>query len=161
MNAAKDYKAIIAAGVSGLLFGAGLLIGGMTQPSKVVGFLDLAGDWDPSLAFVMGGAIGVFLPLFRLINRRRAPLYAASFALPTRRDLDAPLLLGAALFGIGWGLAGYCPGPALTALAAPQSSAIVVVSMFAGFGLKRAWDYLQARRLADPKRPSAKPAKAM
>ncbi len=139
-GAANAFKAIVAAGVCGLIFGAGLIVGGMTQPSKVIGFLDIAGAWDPSLAFVMGGAIGVFLPLFRLIQKRRAPVYALRFTLPTRRDVDAPLLLGAALFGVGWGLVGYCPGPAFTTLAAPESSLMVVLSVFAGFGLKRSWD---------------------
>ena len=132
---------IIAALFAGLLFGAGLLVGGMTQPSKVIGFLDFAGAWDPSLAFVMAGAIGVFLPLFRLIQRRSAPLFDAAFSLPTKTDLDSPLVLGAALFGAGWGLAGYCPGPALTALGSLTPPAFVFAgSMFAGFAMKRVWD---------------------
>lgn len=100
----------------GLLFAAGLVVSGMTLPSKVVGFLDLAGAWDPSLGFVMGGAIAVHLALYRWIVRRPSPLMAVRFGIPTRRDIDRPLVVGAALFGIGWALGGLCPGPALVGL---------------------------------------------
>lgn len=102
--------------LSGLLFAVGLGVAGMTQPSKVIGFLDLAGDWDPSLAFVMGGAILVYLPILRVMKARGRGVLTPRLLLPTRKDLDARLMVGAGLFGIGWGLAGYCPGPALVSL---------------------------------------------
>jgi uncharacterized membrane protein YedE/YeeE len=102
---------------AGTLFGLGLSISGMVNPQKVIGFLDFAGEWDPTLAFVFGGALLVAIPAFRLILRRQHPLLAEDFDLPTKKDVDGRLLGGAALFGIGWGLAGLCPGPAVTALA--------------------------------------------
>lgn len=101
----------------GLLFGLGLTVSGMIDPARVRGFLDLFGAWDPTLAFVMGGALFVALPGYRLVLRRSRPALAPAFDLPSKRDLDARLIGGAALFGVGWGLAGYCPGPAVTALA--------------------------------------------
>jgi uncharacterized membrane protein YedE/YeeE len=141
----KKKAHVAAALIAGLLFGLGLIVGGMTLPSKVIGFLDIAGDWDPSLAFVMAGGIAVFMPLFRIITRRSAPMLTASFAVPTRRDLDGPLILGAALFGIGWGLAGYCPGPAITSVSTlAPSSLLFAAAMVAGFGLKRGYDALRA-----------------
>lgn len=126
-----------AAFASGLLFGAGLLVAGMTDPAKVIGFLDLAGRWDPSLAFVMGTALCITLPTFQLLKHRSRPLLEDRFHLPTRTDLDPQLLGGATLFGIGWGIAGLCPGPAVAALAtgSPQVLAFVV-SMAAGMWLK-------------------------
>ncbi len=102
---------------AGALFGLGLAISGMVNPQKVIGFLDVAGDWDPTLAFVMGGALLVAIPAFCLIFKRPRPVLADEFELPTKKDVDARLLAGAAVFGIGWGLAGFCPGPAVTALA--------------------------------------------
>ena len=108
-------KAVLAL-VAGTLFGAGLVVGGMTDPAKVVGFLDLAGAWDPSLAFVMGAALCVTLPTFQWLKGRSRPLLDERFYLPTRRDLDPQLIGGAVLFGVGWGLAGLCPGPALSGL---------------------------------------------
>ncbi len=102
---------------SGALFGLGLAVSGMVDPAKVIGFLDVAGDWDPTLAFVMGGALLVTIPTFRLILKRSRPVLADDFALPTKSSLDARLLGGSALFGVGWGLSGFCPGPAVTALA--------------------------------------------
>lgn len=123
--------------LAGLLFGAGLALGGMTQPEKVIGFLDLAGAWDPSLAFVMGSALLIATPLFALAQRRGRPLFEEKFFLPTRRDLDAKLIGGGILFGIGWGIAGYCPGPALAALSAAHVPTLVfVVAMLAGMGLQ-------------------------
>ena len=107
---------ILAALGLGTLFGAGLTISQMVNPAKVLGFLDVTGHWDPSLAFVMGGALLVTTPAFALARRRGAPLLGASFAIPTRRDLDARLIGGAVVFGLGWGLAGFCPGPALASL---------------------------------------------
>ncbi len=117
----------------GLVFGAGLVIGGMTQPAKVVGFLDIAGNWDPSLAMVMIGAIAAYAVAYRLITRLPAPAFAESFAIPQRSDIDAKLVGGAALFGIGWGLSGFCPGPAVTSLAAGSLAApVFVVAMVTG-----------------------------
>jgi len=113
---------------SGLLFGAGLVVSGMTQPVKILGFLDVFGAWDASLAFVMIGAIGVHAVLFRLIVRRKAPVAAPRFELPVTRRIDAPLVLGSALFGIGWGLSGYCPGPSIVALASGGTEVLVFVA---------------------------------
>ena len=107
----------LAACLAGLLFGLGLVVSRMIDPAKVLGFLDLAGDWDPSLAFVMIGAIPVAALGYRATLARRAPLFDSGFHGPTRTQVDRPLVVGAALFGAGWGLVGYCPGPALTALA--------------------------------------------
>lgn len=122
--------------LSGFLFAIGLGIAGMTQPSKVIGFLDLAGNWDPSLAFVMGGAIVVYMPIYRWVKRRDRAVLTQRLQLPTRRDLDVRLISGAALFGIGWGLAGFCPGPALVALTSAALPALVFgAAMFAGMGL--------------------------
>jgi uncharacterized membrane protein YedE/YeeE len=101
-----------------LLFGLGLGIAGMTLPEKVIGFLDVTGAWDPTLAFVMGGAIAIHAVAYRLIMKRTRPLDGGKFHVPTRRDIDARLIVGAAVFGIGWGLAGICPGPAVVAFAA-------------------------------------------
>lgn len=102
---------------AGVLFAIGLIFSQMVNPAKVLNFLDIAGAWDPTLAFVMGGAIMVTVPAFHFVLKRPHPLWGAKFYLPTRRDIDAPLVSGAALFGIGWGISGLCPGPALTALA--------------------------------------------
>lgn len=119
--------------VAGMLFAIGLALAGMTQPSKVVGFLDVAGHWDPSLAFVMLGAIAVYAVANRLVKGRAAPLVGGSFHLPTRRDIDPNLMLGAGLFGIGWGLAGYCPGPGLTSVATGSKAPLTfVVAMSIG-----------------------------
>lgn len=112
---------------AGVLFALGLGISGMTKPSKVTGFLDLFGAWDASLALVMVGAVAVHFVLLRVITRRAAPLFDARFHLPTRNDLDARLVLGAALFGIGWGLGGYCPGPGLVSAASSVLPALVFV----------------------------------
>ena len=118
--------------VSGLVFGVGLIVSQMVVPAKVLGFLDIFGNWDPSLAFVMGGAILVTAPAFRLVRHMGRPLLAPRFELPTRRDLDARLLSGAAIFGIGWGLVGLCPGPALTALGFGSGPALIFVLAMAG-----------------------------
>ncbi|MFZ9396267.1 MAG: DUF6691 family protein [Erythrobacter sp.] len=124
--------------VSGTLFGAGLALGGMTDPARVRGFLDLFGNWDPTLAFVMGGAVLVMAIAWRFVPRMAHPLFAEKFALPTRTDLTARLIGGSALFGIGWGIAGLCPGPGVAALAiAPGSAATFLVAMLAGMGLVR------------------------
>ena len=118
----------IASFVCGLVFGLGLLISGMTEPAKVLGFLDIFGAWDATLAFVMAGAVAVSSVGFILARRRSAPLFASSFAWPTRRDIDAPLVVGSALFGVGWGLCGICPGPALVDLAGLSAPIIVFVA---------------------------------
>lgn len=118
---------------SGIIFGVGLIVGGMTQPGKIVGFLDFFGNWDPSLIFVMGGAISVHALGYRLMTKQPQPVFAPRFQVPTRRDIDPRLVLGSAIFGAGWGLAGYCPGPALTSLATLRSEAAVfVLAMAAG-----------------------------
>lgn len=122
--------------LAGLVFGLGLIVSGMANPAKVLGFLDLAGDWDPSLAFVMVGAIGVGLVAFRVARQRTKSFTGADMRLPTATRIDRRLLLGALLFGIGWGLAGFCPGPAVVALGLGEVKAIVfVAAMLAGMGL--------------------------
>ncbi|GAA5174782.1 DUF6691 family protein [Modicisalibacter zincidurans] len=124
--------------LAGLLFGLGLAIGGMTDPARVIGFLDIAGDWDPTLIFVFGGAVVTTFIGYRLVWKRGTPWLGSRFALPTRRDLDARLLGGAALFGIGWGLSGYCPGPAVASIAdlsVPLTA--MLVAMAGGWWLAR------------------------
>ncbi|WP_437649377.1 DUF6691 family protein [Sorangium sp. So ce362] len=133
--------------LTGALFAVGLGVSGMTQPSRVIGFLDLAGDWDPSLAFVMAGAISVHLLAYRVLRWQqrvaaarapRFPLLADRVSLPTRSGVDARLLGGAALFGAGWGLAGYCPGPALVSLATGSGVVLAfVLAMAAGMAIER------------------------
>jgi uncharacterized membrane protein YedE/YeeE len=118
----------LAAFVSGLVFGLGLILAGMANPSKVLGFLDLAGNWDPSLAFVMGGAIAVATGAFALARRRARSILGAPMQLPTARDIDARLVLGSLAFGSGWGIAGFCPGPALVAVGAGLSQAVIFVA---------------------------------
>lgn len=117
----------------GLLFGWGLLLSGMTDPGKVQGFLDLAGAWDPSLAFVMGGAIAVGVFAFALAKRRTTTFLGGAMQLPSARDIDQPLVVGSLIFGAGWGLAGFCPGPGIVAMAGGQpKAAVFVVAMLAG-----------------------------
>ena len=115
--------------IVGLLFGVGLTISGMTQPQKVIAFLDFFGEWDPSLMFVMIGAIGVHFIGYRLIRRKTSPLLADAFRLPEERKVDRKLVAGSALFGVGWGAGGYCPGPALTSLATFDLGVLIFVSM--------------------------------
>jgi uncharacterized membrane protein YedE/YeeE len=134
--------AVLAQFIIGLIFGFGLLVSGMSNPAKVLNFLDLAairtGNWDPSLAFVMAGAIAVTYIGFTLVLRRSQPLLAEKFHLPGKADIDARVIAGPAIFGIGWGLAGFCPGPAFTALGFGTTAALVfVVAMFAGMWLAR------------------------
>lgn len=132
---------ILAALVCGLVFGGGLALAGMTNPAKVLSFLDVAGAWDPTLALVMGSALAVNAAAYALTRRRAKPLFADAFALPTRVDLDPRLLGGAALFGVGWALVGLCPGPALASLARGDPHVLAfVAAMAAGM--------LAARRLA-------------
>ncbi len=123
---------------AGLVFGAGLTVSGLVNPSKVVAFLDIAGNWDPSLAFVMLGGIAVAAIGFKLVLRRSKPIFDSNFILPTRKDIDRNLIVGAGIFGIGWGLAGYCPGPALAGLGLGAVEAIVfVAAMVAGMFVVR------------------------
>jgi len=123
--------------LSGVLFAIGLVVSGMTRPENVIGFLDVAGDWNPSLAFVMGGAIPVYAIAYRLACRRRAPLLAPAFDLPTRTRLDSDLVSGAAIFGIGWGLVGLCPGPAVVGAGSTLVTAIVfVAAMMLGMAIE-------------------------
>ncbi|MGJ7485661.1 DUF6691 family protein [Variovorax sp. LT2P21] len=137
--------------LAGLVFGLGLLLSGMADPAKVLGFLDLAGAWDPSLALVMGGAIAVGLPAFALARRRSQSLLGASMRLPTVRRIDRRLVGGSLLFGIGWGIAGFCPGPALVALGMGLAPALVfVAAMLAGMGLFETIERRRARERARP-----------
>lgn len=122
--------------LAGLVFGLGLILSGMANPAKVLGFLDLFGRWDPSLAFVMGGAVAVSAVAFSIARRRSVSLLGAAMKLPTARQIDRRLVIGSVLFGIGWGIAGFCPGPALVALGMGEAKALVfVVAMLAGMGL--------------------------
>ncbi len=143
---------VLAGLFAGLLFGAGLSLSGMINPAKVVAFLDIAGPWDPSLAFVMIGAVVVTAVGYRVSFLRMRPLFETTFRLPTRTDLDARLLGGAVLFGIGWGLAGYCPGPALAGLGFRRIETVVfVVTMLIGMMLARHIDAIvPSKREARP-----------
>ena len=124
--------------VVGLIFGIGLILAGMTNPAKVIGFLDVAGSWDPSLAFVMGGAILVGLVAFRFAHKRTENFFGGAIRLPTSRDIDLRLVGGSLIFGIGWGLAGYCPGPALATMLVGNSEVwLFVPSMLVGGALQR------------------------
>lgn len=128
-------KALIAL-LCGLVFGTGLAVSGMTDTAKVLGFLDLFGNWVPDLAFVMGGAVCVTLIAFRFVLKRRRPLLAADFNLPLIETIDGRLLGGAAIFGIGWGIYGYCPGPAISALVYLDGKTVLfIVAMLAGMAL--------------------------
>ncbi|NCU00718.1 DUF6691 family protein [Candidatus Macondimonas diazotrophica] len=133
-------RALAAAFVAGLLFGIGLFMAQMVNPHKVIAFLNVRSDWDPSLALVMGSAVLVTAVGFPLVFRRRSPLWASTFSLPDYHDIDRRLLGGAALFGIGWGIAGYCPGPAVAALLINPAEAIPFVAAM----LLGAW--MQSRR---------------
>ncbi|HIF51384.1 MAG TPA: YeeE/YedE family protein [Thiotrichaceae bacterium] len=120
--------------ISGVIFGLGLCISRMADPNKVLNFLDVTGNWDPSLMLVMGGALAVTLITFRFILKQAHPVLTEKFQLPTKKDLDTRLILGATLFGIGWGMIGFCPGPAITAIGFGLTSPyIVVVMMLIGF----------------------------
>ena len=126
-------KSILVSFLSGVVFAVGLGVGGMTQPAKVVGFLDFAGNWDPSLAFVMLGAIGVHSLFYRAIRTCSSPLFSSGFSLPNRTDIEPRLLGGSVIFGLGWGIAGFCPGPAITSLATGNVSVTIFsVAMIAG-----------------------------
>lgn len=133
----------------GLLFGWGLLISGMTDPAKVLGFLDLSGAWDPSLAFVMGGAILVGLAAFAIAKKRTHSFLGAVMQLPTARDIDRRLVLGSLTFGAGWGIAGFCPGPGLVAIGVGEPKAVLfVAAMIGGMAL---FEILDRRTRVKPK----------
>jgi uncharacterized protein len=120
----------------GLLFGLGLIVSGMTDPGKVVGFLDLGGPWDPSLAFVMGGAIGVAFFAFAFARRRASAFLGGAMHLPAKAVIDRRLVVGSLVFGVGWGLAGFCPGPAIVAAGAGHAQAVLfVLGMLAGMAI--------------------------
>ena len=143
---------IFAALLAGLVFGFGLLVSGMADPAKVLGFLDLAGPWDPSLAFVMGGAVAVGMVAFTVARRRTVSFLGLDMKLPTARHVDRRLVIGSVMFGVGWGLAGLCPGPALVALGAAQSKAVVfVLAMLAGMAL---YEWIEHRRAARTLHPA-------
>jgi len=132
---------------SGLLFGAGLVVSGMTQPTKVIGFLDLFGAWDASLMLVMGGAIGVHFFAYRFIAKKSSPWFAAKFSVPSRRDIDAKLIVGALLFGAGWGLGGFCPGPSIVASVSGATGVLVfVAALLAGTFATAKLEALAAKR---------------
>jgi hypothetical protein len=140
----------------GVVFGAGLAISGMTNPAKVLGFLDVTGAWDPTLACVMGGALAVSALGYAAARRRVRPWLAETFALPSRRDLDAPLVGGAVLFGVGWGLVGLCPGPAVASLVRGSPQVLLfVLAMLAGAALHR----VPARRAELAAERAAAPAR--
>jgi uncharacterized membrane protein YedE/YeeE len=131
----------------GLLFGAGVSISGMINPAKVLGFLDFAGNWDPTLGLVMLGALIAAVPGYALAKRLDAPLTETKFRIPTARHIDAPLVAGAVMFGIGWGLVGFCPGPAIAAIATGlQDVLIFFAAMLAGMGLFRVFTLLRGDR---------------
>jgi uncharacterized membrane protein YedE/YeeE len=133
----------------GLLFGLGLIVSGMTDPGKVLGFLDLFGAWDPSLAFVMGGAILVGLGAFTVAKRRTTSFLGGAMHLPQRRDIDRRLVVGSLTFGVGWGLAGFCPGPALVSLGTLQPKALVfVLAMLVGMAIYELVELMREKRAA-------------
>lgn len=148
-------KPALGASLSGALFGIGLAISGMTRPEKVIGFLDLGGAWDASLAFVMAGAIAVHFVAHRVLRARGAPLFDTRFHFPTRKDVDARLVVGSAIFGVGWGLGGFCPGPGIVAAASGEVPGVVFfVGMTAGILLE---DFLVSRRGAVAPAEEARP----
>ena len=136
--------------LAGLVFGLGLIVSGMANPAKVLGFLDLAGVWDPSLAFVMAGAIAVAAPAFALAKNRTVSILGATMKLSGLRDIDRRLVIGSVLFGIGWGVAGFCPGPGLVALGMGEIKALVFVgAMLAGMGI---FELIERRKQGSPLR---------
>ena len=143
-------KQKLVAFVAGVVFAVGLGISGMTNPAKVIGFLDVTGAWDPSLALVMAGAIGVHLGFAQWSRKAKRPLWADAFVLPERADVDVRLIAGAALFGLGWGTAGYCPGPALVSLVGLTSGALAFcASMVAGIAVFHAFAGARRERVED------------
>ena len=143
---------VFASLLAGLVFGLGLIVSGMADPAKVLGFLDLGGAWDPSLAFVMAGAIAVGALAFAVARKRAVSFLGATMKLPTSRDIDARLVIGSVVFGIGWGVAGFCPGPGLVALGMGEVKALVfVMAMLLGMG---AFELLERRRQAASLQPA-------
>lgn len=143
---------VFASLLAGLVFGIGLILSGMANPAKVLGFLDLAGAWDPSLAFVMAGAIGVGVVAFAIAHRRSVSLLGAAMSLPSARRIDRRLVVGSTVFGIGWGVAGFCPGPALVALGmGVGKAAVFVAAMVAGMAI---FEWFEQRRHRTPLRPA-------
>ena len=143
-------KSIVVSYLSGVVFAVGLVIGGMTQPAKVIGFLDVAGNWDPSLLLVMGGAIAVYSLMYWVV-RPRAAFQTTQLVLPSRRDIDFPLVAGASLFGLGWGLGGFCPGPAITSIGTGHSSVLLFLgAMLAGMFLFKLVSDFQGRLATAP-----------
>lgn len=123
---------------SGVLFGFGLALSGMVNPSKIIGFLDISGNWDPSLIFVMAGGVLVTIISFRFLLNRPTPIFGGKLVLPTKQDIDTPLLAGAGIFGIGWALGGFCPGPALSALAYGNEKVFIFVgAMIVGIAVAK------------------------
>lgn len=150
--------AVVSAFVCGLVFGLGLIVSGMTDPARVLGFLDVAGTWNPALALVMGPAVGVAAAGYALARRWRRPVCVPDFSWPQRRAIDRRLVVGSVLFGIGWGLSGICPGPALVSAGRGLVPALVfTVSMVAGMALCRPW---RGPRAAGGQTASGKPALA-
>lgn len=136
----SSIKIALAALLAGLLFGAGLLVSGMANPAKVINFLDVLGHWDPSLAFVMGGAVACTLVGFTVVKKFKSPVLAEQFQLPTRREIDKPLVIGALLFGVGWGVSGYCPGPLWTSLLGMAPGTLVfAATMLIGMWVSAVW----------------------
>jgi uncharacterized protein len=143
---------LISAFAIGLIFGLGIALSGMINPAKVLNFFDLAGTWDPSLAFVMGGALAVAIPGYRLVLGRPAPVLEDRFQLPDTRVIDRRLVLGSATFGIGWGIAGFCPGGALPALGTGRPEVFLfVAALIGGILIAR---FLQARTTAPARKPA-------
>jgi len=145
----SQSRTVAASFLVGAVFAVGLALSGMTLPQKVIGFLDFTGDWDPSLAFVMGGAVLVYGVVFRYVLKMQQPVFAAKFSIPMRRDINWRLIAGAGIFGVGWGLGGFCPGPALASGAAGASGMLdvfaFVISMVAGMFLYKGFDTMLAR----------------
>ena len=138
---------VLSAAAIGLVFGTGIVISGMANPAKVLNFFDLFGTWDPSLLLVMGSALAVTFIGYRLVMRRPAPVFDRRFHLPTKRDLDVPLIAGSALFGIGWGIAGFCPGGAIPALGSGEPSPLIfVAAMIGGIFVAHGIKAVSARR---------------
>lgn len=144
----KEMKLFFAL-ITGLVFGIGLAISGMMNPAKVLNFFDIAGTWDPSLMFVMGGAVLVTFVGYRLVWRRNEPLFDGQFHIPSSNEIDRRLVGGSAMFGIGWGIAGFCPGPAIAALGTGRwEAALFVASVVAGLGIRRLMVPVQAQAKA-------------
>ena len=132
----KRHFGLLSQYLIGVLFGVGLIISGMSNPQKILGFLDLAGTWDPSLIFVMAGAVIVGLGGFYVVSKRTEAFFGGALHIPQRRDISKPLIIGSLIFGAGWGIAGFCPGPAIVALGAGHLKALVfVLAMLAGMAL--------------------------